>query len=58
MTGANVKTVVVDREYRNTEVLTALQSITKQSFGFDKDSWRRWWSAKQTAGPFKTSSTQ
>jgi hypothetical protein len=58
LNGANVKTVVVDREYRNAEVLSALQSITKQSFGFDKDAWRRWWGAKQTAGPFKTSSTQ
>ncbi|HET6323226.1 MAG TPA: HEAT repeat domain-containing protein [Planctomycetaceae bacterium] len=58
LTDANVKTVVVDREYRNAEVLSALQSLTKQSFGFDKDSWRRWWGAKQTAGPFKTSSTQ
>jgi hypothetical protein len=58
MTDMNVKTVVVDREYRNTEVLSALQSITKQSFGFDKDAWRHWWGVKQTAGPFKTSSTQ
>ena len=57
-TGTNVKTVVVDHEYRNAEVLSALQSITKQSFGYDKDAWRRWWAAKQTAGPFKTSSTQ
>jgi|HubBroStandDraft_6_1064221.scaffolds.fasta_scaffold46335_3 hypothetical protein len=54
----NTKIVLVDREFRNAEVLSALQSITKQSFGFDKDSWRRWWAAKQTAGPFKTSSTQ
>ncbi len=58
LAGANVKTVVVDHEYRNAEVLAALQTITKQSFGFDKDAWRHWWSAKQTAGPFKTSSTQ
>jgi hypothetical protein len=57
-TGANVKTVIVDHEYRNGEVLSALQTITKQSFGYDKDQWRRWWAAKQTAGPFKTSSTQ
>jgi hypothetical protein len=54
----NTKIVLVDHEFRNAEVLSALQSITKQSFGFDKDSWRRWWAAKQTAGPFKTSSTQ
>jgi broad specificity phosphatase PhoE len=54
----NTKIVLVDHEFRNSEVLSALQSITKQSFGFDKDSWRRWWAAKQTAGPLKTSSTQ
>jgi hypothetical protein len=53
----NTKIVLVDHEFRNAEVLSALQSITKQSFGYDKDSWRRWWAAKQTAGPFKTSST-
>jgi hypothetical protein len=58
LAGANVKTVVVDHEYRNAEVLAALQSITRQSFGFDKDAWRRWWGVKQTAGPFKTSSTE
>jgi hypothetical protein len=54
----NTKIVLVDHEFRNSEVLSALQSITKQSFGFDKDTWRRWWAAKQTAGPLKTSSTQ
>jgi hypothetical protein len=54
----NVKTVMVDHEFRNAEVLSALQSITKQSFGYDKDAWRRWWGERQTAGPFKTSSTQ
>jgi hypothetical protein len=54
----NVKTVMVDREFRNAEVLSALQSITKQSYGFDKDAWRHWWGERQTAGPLKTSSTQ
>jgi hypothetical protein len=58
MANINTKIVLVDREFRNAEVLSALQSITKQSFGYDKEAWRHWWSAKQTAGPFKTSSTQ
>jgi hypothetical protein len=58
MPGPPVKTVMVNHEYRNAEILSALQSMTKQSFGFDKDAWRRWWAAKQTMGPFKTSSTQ
>jgi hypothetical protein len=58
MANINTKIVLVDHEFHNAEVLSALQSITKQSFGYDKDSWRRWWAAKQTSGSFKTSSTQ
>jgi hypothetical protein len=58
MPGPTPKTVIVDHEYRNTEVLSALQALTRQSFGFDKEAWQRWWAARQVAGPFKTSSTQ
>jgi hypothetical protein len=58
MPGPTPKTVIVDHEYRNAEVLSALQTLTRQSFGFDKDAWQHWWSARQAAGPFKTSSTQ
>ena len=34
-----LRTTMVDREFRNPEVLSALQSLTKQSFGYDKDQW-------------------
>ncbi len=33
---------VVTFTYRNVEVLSALQKLTGQDFGYDVDSWRRW----------------
>jgi hypothetical protein len=48
--GPRVRTIMVDREFRNPEVLAALESLTKQSFGYDKDQWRRWWAARTTMG--------
>ncbi len=33
---------VVTFTYRNVEVLSALQRLTGQDFGYDVDSWRRW----------------
>jgi hypothetical protein len=48
-----LRTVMVDREFRNPEVLQALESLTKQSFGYDKDQWRRWWAARTTTGGSK-----
>jgi hypothetical protein len=48
--GPRMRTVMVDREFRNPEVLSALESLTKQSFGYDKDQWRRWWAARTTMG--------
>jgi hypothetical protein len=48
--GPRTRTVMVDREYQNGEVLAALESLTKQSFGFDKDQWRRWWAAHTING--------
>jgi hypothetical protein len=30
-------------------VLEALQAITKQSFGYNPDAWRRWWKLEQLA---------
>jgi hypothetical protein len=49
--GPRTRTVMTDREFHNPEVLSALESLTKQSFGYDKDQWRRWWSARTTTGP-------
>jgi hypothetical protein len=48
-----VRTVMVSREFRNPEVLSALAALTKQSFGYDKDQWRRWWAARTTMGGSK-----
>lgn len=48
-----LRTVMTPREFRNPEVLHALESLTKQSFGYDKDQWRRWWSARVTTGGAK-----
>lgn len=48
-----VKTMMVNREFRNPEVLSALESLTKQTFGYDKDQWRRWWAARTTTGGSK-----
>jgi hypothetical protein len=50
---ARVRTVIVNREFHNPEVLSALESLTKQSFGYDKDQWRRWWAARTTTGVSK-----
>ncbi|MGC1276527.1 MAG: HEAT repeat domain-containing protein [Planctomycetaceae bacterium] len=38
-------TVSVNQE--NAEVLTALQAITGETFGFDERTWRLWWAAKK-----------
>ena len=51
--GPRVRTMLVSREFRNPEVLSALESLTKQSFGYDKDQWRRWWAARTTMGASK-----
>jgi hypothetical protein len=48
-----LRTVMVDREFRNPEVLQALESLTKQSLGYNKDQWRRWWAARTTTGSSK-----
>ncbi len=52
---SRVKTVMVDRQFHNAEALAALESLTRQSFGYDKDQWRRWWAAKTTTGIVRSS---
>lgn len=42
------KVVTVRRNHENSEVLTALNKLTGESFGYDENAWRAWWSAKQT----------
>ena len=48
-----LRTVMVSREFRNPEVLSALESLTKESFGYDKGQWRRWWAARTATGQSK-----
>ncbi len=43
-----MKTIVVKRQQQNSEVLTALQKITGESFGYDERTWQLWWSAKKS----------
>jgi hypothetical protein len=44
---APVKWVTVRLPLQNSEVLTALRTLTKQDFGYDKRAWRLWWQAQQ-----------
>ena len=44
-----MKQVLVKQKVDNKEVLSALQRITGQSFGYDKRSWTLWWTAKKNA---------
>ncbi len=50
MGGPRLKTVMVPRDFRNAEVLAALETLTQQNLGYDKDQWRRWWAARETIG--------
>jgi len=45
-----MKTVLVRVEHQNAEVLTALQKLTGQNFGYDERLWRLWWAAKKAEG--------
>ncbi|GIX04730.1 MAG: hypothetical protein KatS3mg114_0599 [Planctomycetaceae bacterium] len=45
-----MKTVTVRVTLQNAEVLTALQHLTGQNFGYDERLWRLWWAAQQAAG--------
>ncbi len=44
------RTVTVQVSQRNQEVLTALQKITGQDFGYDERTWKLWWAAHSNAG--------
>lgn len=45
-----LKTVTVRVEHQNAEVLSALQKLTGQNFGYDERLWRLWWAAKKAEG--------
>jgi hypothetical protein len=44
------KMVTVTVNQPNQEVLTALQKLTGQNFGFDERTWRLWWAAEKNSG--------
>ena len=39
------RTVLVTRQFQNTEVLAALRKLTREDFGYDKRTWMLWWTA-------------
>lgn len=39
------RTVLVVRQHQNADVLSALQKLTSKDFGYDKRTWRLWWTA-------------
>lgn len=47
------KTVVVTVNQPNQEVLSTLQKLTGQNFGFDERTWRLWWAADKNGGAAK-----
>ena len=42
------RTVLVTREFQNTEVLAALRKLTREDFGYDKRTWTLWWTANRS----------
>ncbi len=44
------KTVTIRVEHYNTDVLEALEKLTKQNFGYDKRTWGLWWAAEKNLG--------
>jgi hypothetical protein len=51
-----IRTISVNRDFQNPEVRSSLETLTKESFGYDKDQWRHWW-AMHTTGVVKSSKT-
>ncbi len=45
-----MQTVDVSRDEQNPEVLSALEHLTGQSFGYDKAAWRIWRSSQKSSG--------
>lgn len=44
----NKKMVTVKYDHKNNEVLSALQRVTGEDFGFDERTWELWWNAKKS----------
>lgn len=50
MTGPEpLEATPVVRNLENPQVREALEAITKQSYGYNQDAWRRWWQSEQLA---------
>ena len=49
--------VRVVRRVENPPVREALKAITKQSFGYNTEAWRRWWKNQQLAEAHRPRST-
>lgn len=47
---SKTRVVTVTVEHQNAEVLTALQKLTGQNFGYDKRTWQLWWAAEKNQG--------
>lgn len=45
----HLRPVLVVRQVENPQVKDALEAITKQSFGYNRTAWRRWWKSTQLA---------
>ena len=43
------RTVLVTRQFQNTEVLAALRKLTGEDFGYDKRTWNLWWTANRAS---------
>jgi hypothetical protein len=44
------RTMMVAVDQQNAAVLTALQKLTGENYGYDERLWRLWWAAKKAAG--------
>jgi hypothetical protein len=47
---AKWKQAIIRRDHQNAEVLTALQKLTGEDYGYDERTWRLWWAAKKHDG--------
>lgn len=43
----HTKVVTVRRDHQNSEVLAALNKLTGESFAYDENAWRIWWTARK-----------
>lgn len=44
-----MKTITINYEHQNPEVLSALRKLTGENFGYDERTWKLWWNAKKNS---------